>query len=138
LLLAEHFVETYNQEYNKHIQYFSKAAKELLLSYPWPGNVRELKNAISQAVIFCSSDVIDECDLNLGRGHIVKDFPTKISSKDKIEIDIPPHGISLEELEKAVILRAFEMANGNKAETARLLQISRETLRYRLKKHNIK
>jgi len=137
LLLAEHFVDTYNLEYNKNIKYFSKKAKELLLNYPWPGNVRELKNVISQAVIFGSSDVIDECDLNLGKGHIVKDFSAKINLKDKIEIDIPPHGISLEELEKAVIVRAFEMANGNKAETARLLQISRETLRYRLRKHKI-
>jgi DNA-binding NtrC family response regulator len=138
LLLAEHFVDIYNTEYNRNINYFSKKAKELLLSYPWPGNVRELKNAISQAVIFCSSDVIDDKDLKLGKGHIIKNYPRKINLKDKIEIDIPPHGISLEDLERAVIIMAFEMANGNKAETARLLRISRETLRYRLRKHKIK
>ena len=81
--------------------------------------------------------MIDESDLSLGKGHIVKDYPAKIKVKGKIEIDIPPQGISLEEIEKTVISRAFEMANGNKAETARLLRISRETLRYRLRKYKI-
>jgi two-component system, NtrC family, response regulator AtoC len=137
LFLAEYFMDQYNKEHNRQLKGFSQKAKESILSYPWPGNVRELKNSISRAVVLSSSNIIEACDLNLGDGHIVKDYPIKLDLKDNIEINIPPQGISLFDIEKSIIKQALKMSQGNKAQTARLLQISRETLKYRLRKYKI-
>ncbi len=137
LFLAEYFMYQLAAEHQRNITGLSPDAKEVLLSYPWPGNVRELKNSIERAVLLCTSEIINAPDLKLGEGHIIENFPTKVSGSDTIEVHIPPQGISLEELEKAAILKALEISKGNKAKAARLLQISREKFKYRLKKHQI-
>lgn len=139
LLLAEHFLRLFNLEHGRSVRGFSREAERLLLDYPWPGNVRELKNAIERAVLLGGRDRITPAQLSLGRGHIVKDFPLKVenNSGSGIKIDLPPQGLSLIELEKAAIRAAMEMAHGNQCQAARLLQISRETLRYRLRKHRL-
>lgn len=135
--LAGHFLNHFNKEHGRKITGFSDDARELIRSYPWPGNVRELKNAIERAVLLGRARVIERDELGLGAGHIVEDFPLTVKNNDKIHLEIPPQGISLEELEKTAIEKALSMARGNQAKAARLLQISRETLRYRVKKHHI-
>ncbi len=137
LVLAEYFMYQLAAEHERKIIGLSPDAKDMLLSYPWPGNVRELKNSIERAVLLSSGEIIGAQDLKLGEGHIVDNFPLKIKQNDNIEINIPPQGISLEDLEKAAIMKALEMTKGNKAKAARLLRISREKFKYRLKKHNI-
>ncbi len=137
LFLAEFFLRQLSAENSKEISGFSPEAKELLLSYPWPGNVRELKNAVERVVLLTTSRFITPQDLKLGEGHVVQNYPAQIKKNEKIEIHIPPDGISLEELEKTAIVKALKMANGNKAQAARLLRISREKLKYKLKKHRI-
>jgi DNA-binding NtrC family response regulator len=139
LLLANHFLRKFNREHGRNVLGFDPEAETLMLEYPWPGNVRELKNAVERAVLLGSSEVITPAQLRLGRGHIVKNFPVKVTAQggSKISIEIPPQGLSLVELEKAAIRRALEMANGNQCQAARLLHISRETLRYRLRKYGL-
>ncbi|MDZ7261568.1 MAG: sigma-54-dependent Fis family transcriptional regulator, partial [candidate division KSB1 bacterium] len=137
--LANHFIATFNREYGRQIKGLSQEAQRRLLRYPWPGNVRELKNTIERAVLLENSDVLSADHLNLGAGHIVKNFPLQLNlQQPKLEIDLPPQGISLVELEKAVIQKALQLAKGNQCQAARLLRISRETLRYRLRKFGIK
>lgn len=136
-LLAEHFVELANVEHNRNVKGFDDEALDMLKKYPWPGNVRELKNRVERAVILNTTQKIGLNDLNLGAGHIVKNYPVKIKTDEKIEINIPPQGISFEELEKSILKQVLELTKGNKSKAARLLKLSRETLRYRIRKYGL-
>jgi DNA-binding NtrC family response regulator len=104
---------------------FSYDALQQLSAYQWPGNIRELQNIVERSVILRSAPLITGADLRLtesvsGAGG----FP-----------QIPPGGISLEEVEKDLIRQALEMAGGNRSEAARLLHIPRHVLIYRLSKY---
>ncbi|MBN2009890.1 sigma-54-dependent Fis family transcriptional regulator [candidate division KSB1 bacterium] len=137
IMLAEHFRVLANKEHGRNVRGFSEQSKEMLLRYPWPGNVRELKNRVERAVLLNETSVVDPDDLNLGAGHIVKNYPVRVNAVDKLEINIPSHGISFEELEKAVIRQVMDIAKGNVSKAARLLKLSRETMRYRIKKYGM-
>jgi transcriptional regulator with PAS, ATPase and Fis domain len=137
ILLAEHFLKKAGDEHTRKVRGFTAKAKQQLRSYPWPGNVRELKNAVERAVLLGSDARIDSADLQLGAGHIVEEFPAQVHHNGRIQIDIPPHGISLDELEREAIKKAMRMANGNLSKAARLLHLTRETLRYRIKKYKV-
>ncbi len=135
LLLADHFMKLFMKLHNRKFRGLTGAAVERMINYPWPGNVRELKNAIERAILLGGGTKIHTDDLDLGSGHIVEDYPIRIKNLDKIEVDLPPQGVSLTLLERAVIEKAMKMARGNLSQAARLLHLSRETLRYRIKKH---
>jgi transcriptional regulator with PAS, ATPase and Fis domain len=138
IVLADHFVRRFNKEHSRNVTGFTREAKKLLLEYPWPGNVRELKNSVERAVLLGSTDRIDCEDLQLGSGHIVENYPIRAQAENgRVQIEIPPQGISLEDLEKAAIEKALQMAKGNVSKAARLLKISRETFRYRVRKHKL-
>jgi transcriptional regulator with PAS, ATPase and Fis domain len=137
ILLAESFIGFFAKEHHRKVLGLTERAKCEILKYPWPGNVRELRNSIERAVLLGNADMIDVSDLQLGAGHIVPEYGPQIRQNGKIEMEIPPQGISLADLEKTAILKCMELAGGNLSQAARLLKISRETLRYRLKKHGI-
>jgi transcriptional regulator with PAS, ATPase and Fis domain len=137
LFLADYFMYRLAAEHKRNIIGLALDAKELLMGYPWPGNVRELKNTIERAVLMSSSEIIQQSDLKLGSGHINNDFPIVPQNSNVFDINITSQGISLDELEKLVIKKALNLANGNKAEAARLLNIGREKLKYRMRKYNI-
>ncbi|MFQ6116477.1 MAG: sigma-54 interaction domain-containing protein [bacterium] len=137
LLLAYHFLNTFNREHNCRVQGLSPQAERLLLEYPWPGNVRELKNAIERAMILGDSELIKPEHLALGSGHTVTNFPVKIEVERNIQVNIPAQGISLDHIEKRIIEKALKIAKGNVSQAARLLRISRETIRYRMQKFGV-
>ena len=137
ILLAEHFLSVFNAEHNRKVKGLAKNAKELLLEHSWPGNVRELKNSIERAVLLGSSSQIRAVDLELGSDHIEEGYPPNVTRVDEAELSFLPNGFSLLDLEKAAIEKALHMSKGNLSEAARQLQVSRETLRYRVKKHQI-
>ncbi len=127
-LLAEHFLKGFSKEYGRGITNFSKEARELIRGYSWPGNVRELKNVLERAVLMGSEEIIRPQDLAIS----LDQKAISIS-----EIEFPSQGISLKEVEKELIQKAMEMAKGNRSKAARLLGLSRDTLRYRLRKYGI-
>ncbi|MCG8607368.1 sigma-54 dependent transcriptional regulator [bacterium] len=137
LVLAEHFLHALNQQHNRNVHAFTNDAKDLLLAYPWPGNVRELKNSIERAILLGVSDKITADDLELGAGHIVENHVMQVKNVESLQLEIPPEGISLTELEKVAIEKALQKTRGNLSHAARLLKVSRETLRYRVKKHQL-
>jgi two-component system response regulator AtoC len=143
ILLAEYFIDYYNKEYGKKVKGLAKSAKDLIRSYPWPGNVRQLKNAIERAVLVESDSWIEANHLSLdfSRGLTLdksKQDTKEAKSLQQLEyIEIPEEGISLEDFERKIILSALKKANGNLSHTARLLQINRGKLRYRLEKLGI-
>lgn len=100
-----------------------------LLSYPWKGNIRELKNVLERAMILCTADIITPDHLILN--------PYQKNSLDTLPMDdlIPMMmGDGLEALENRCITYAMEKASTNVSQAARILGISRATLRYRLEK----
>jgi DNA-binding NtrC family response regulator len=133
-LLATHFLSHFSSKYNKHmIKAFSPEAMQLLTDASWPGNVRELKNLVERIVVLENTDEIQpqHIPLWISRPTMVADHPTDG------RFILPEAGISLEELEKDLILQALEKANQNKTHAAKLLNISYDSLRYQLKKFGI-
>ncbi len=128
ILIANHFLQIFNIEFKKHVSGFSKEAEQKLLNYQWPGNVRELSNVIERAMIFIETDKIEASDIALHH---------KEDDNGDGRWTVPVDGISLENVEKQLILSALERAGGNKSQAARLLGLSRDTFRYRLEKFNL-
>jgi DNA-binding NtrC family response regulator len=132
--LSSLFLKKYCRKYNVEKR-LNPEAEKTLVSYGWPGNIRELNQCIER-VTFLSTDHIIRSE-DLGLPHVKKAGVT-INEKGNIDIDIPPNGLSLEEVEKKVILQTLKSTNGNVSRAARKLKIGREALRYRIKKYAIK
>lgn len=128
ILLGEHFIKIYNFEFKKNVKGFTPQAKKHLREHFWPGNVRELSNCLERALIFAEKEYLEPSDL------LIYTPPPNIPTQ---QWQIPLEGISLEEVEKKLIISALEQSNGNKSKAARLLGLSRDTLRYRLEKHHL-
>jgi two-component system response regulator AtoC len=131
VLIGERFIRLLNLQFNKKINGFTPAARKALLSHHWPGNVRELSNCIERAMIFINGDEIDVADLVL--------MPPTAGAKgaDPECWTVPPSGMDLEAVERNLILSALEQADNNKSKAARLLGLTRHTLRYRMEKHGL-
>ena len=129
-LLAVYFLRRFNDEMGKSIQGFSDDALNMLVSYAWPGNVREFQNIVERAVILCK-------DGKIGPGDIVLGTVAPADPLNKYCSLIPPEGISLEEVEKGLIVAALQMTGNNQVKAANLLKITRNTLRYRMEKFGI-
>jgi len=134
LVLAQHFLKLFNAEFKKNVKGISKPVEKMLLWHSWPGNVRELKNVIERAVLFEKSKLLTAESVNLF-GRDVQPRPMSWAALD--ECVIPPDGVSLTEVERSLIENALSTANGNQTRAAKLLKISRETLKYRMKKFAI-
>jgi transcriptional regulator with PAS, ATPase and Fis domain len=133
--LTKFFIEHYNRKFKRNIEGITDAAAKLLQEHDWPGNVRELRNAIERAMILEESALITSPSL-----------PIAISRPDggggqtavSASVDIPTGGLSLEDNERSLLARALEKTNGNQTQAARLLRITRDTLRYKMKKFNLR
>jgi transcriptional regulator with PAS, ATPase and Fis domain len=131
--MAKFFIEHYNRKFRRAIEGVTAASEELMLAHDWPGNVRELRNAIERAMILEESTLISPSSL-----------PISISRPDGSgggvptpRPEIPTEGLSLEDNERMLLARALEKTNGNQTQAARLLRITRDTLRYKMKKFNL-
>ncbi|MCS6886221.1 MAG: sigma-54 dependent transcriptional regulator [Acidobacteriota bacterium] len=128
--LAETYIAHFNEKLRRHIKGLAPETKAVFLRYNWPGNVRELRNCIERAMILEESDLITLKYLPRG---IACDFSTLSTEPDKGFV-LPPGGVKLEEVELSLVRQAMERSNGNQTRAAELLGISRDQLRYRLKK----
>ncbi len=140
VILAQHFIDSFNQEYDRKIKGLAPSAKEFIQNYHWPGNIRELKNAIERAVLVESEEWVEADDLSVDSEQArssarVNDTP-KVTTVDLnfANFEIPDEGIPFEEIERNIILSALEKADGNISKAARLLRINRGKFRYRLER----
>ncbi|MCA2966995.1 MAG: sigma-54-dependent Fis family transcriptional regulator [Acidobacteriaceae bacterium] len=130
-LLTRHFVARYAAQFNKTIHGLTYRAQLLLRQHSWPGNVRELENVIGHACIMVMGTMID-----------VDDLPDFLRNHEEAPPEAPaplvaPELSSLDEQERRLLTEALTKTGGNQSGAARLLRISRDTLRYRIKKHNL-
>jgi DNA-binding NtrC family response regulator len=131
--LAKFFIGNFCREYRRKSKIMSREAEEIMENYDWPGNVRELRNVIERAVILEPGDEILATHLPFD---ILR---PKMDEAERVQgLAIPAEGISLEKVEEDLIKAALSMAKGNQSEAARLLDLSRDTLRYRAKKLGLK
>jgi len=130
-LLERHFIAKFAAQYQKQIRSLTHRAQILLALHSWPGNVRELENVLGHAAMMTLGDIIDVPDLpaymrsSAGAPAMAETAPSAAA------------GGTLEEQERALIVRALEAAGGNQSQAARALRIGRDALRYKLKKHNL-
>jgi two-component system nitrogen regulation response regulator GlnG len=152
-ILVNLFIRKYAQKYNKTVNGISPAATELLMAQPWEGNIRELKNVINSSVLFCKGDILlpdDFESLQHTRGKTKKVNPEMVGSNyyeaflsmlepsfDEICDKYPGYVFEnmTTDLEKAVIRMAMEKSGQNQVLAAKILGISRNTLRDRLEKY---
>jgi DNA-binding NtrC family response regulator len=126
-LLADHFIKTACDDFQKTIRGVSSDLVSCLEAYPWPGNVRELKNIIQRAVITCNGDILDP-------GHLPKRMRQWRDEEITMTIRI---GMSIEEVEKELIVRTMEYTGRNRTRTSQILGISRRALYNKIQRHNI-
>jgi DNA-binding NtrC family response regulator len=125
--LANYYVDKYNQEFRKHVRGLSPQAIALLEQYQWPGNIRELRNAIERAMLLADGDHIEP-----------DDFTTLTRSVAATQFRLPAEGLSLEEVERQLLVQALERAGGNQTQAGQLLGINRDQVRYRIEKFGLK
>ncbi len=131
-LLVDHFLEKYKDKSGGKVKQISGETLSILTNHDWPGNVRELENCIERAIVMGEEDTILPSDLPaVIRGDGLPHTTDELINK------IPSDGISLDQLERDLIVKALEQSNGNQSEAARMLGISRRKLQYRMDKHGI-
>jgi two-component system response regulator AtoC len=130
--LLKFFLTHYNQEFGKKVHRIGPGVEKIFKEYTWPGNVRELRNIVERIVLLESGDTIniDALPPDLMIAPMEKSF-------EELDIEIPERGLPLEKVEYHLLLKALEKAHHNQTKAARLLDISRDALRYKMKKHGL-
>jgi len=136
LLLTDYYVATFGKRLRKQIHGIAAEVAAVFRRYDWPGNVRELRNVIERALILEDGDVIT-------MKYIPRavDEGSRVSSSDghdaagiSARFRLPAEGVALEDVEMSLVRQAIDRSGGNQTKAADLLGISRDQLRYRLKK----
>lgn len=140
IYLAQHFMQYFNRECHKSVQGLSAETQQILLGYKWPGNVRELRNVIERAMIFeVENEVLPEHLpqelLEAGPVPVLNAMPSSPISLDCLVI--PETGISIDEVEHALVKKALAMANENQTRAAQLLKMPRDAFRRRMKRFGL-
>jgi len=159
LELARHYLALHGRRYRKPQLRFTPEAESAMLRYRWPGNVRELRNLVEQAVIMGTGPAIDAADMRLtstlgaekGSASTLREKGSGSTLSPPLPADVaeaaatpgeraaaPDAGLNLVEAERELLLRALAQAEGNVSQAARLLGVSRDTVRYRIEKHGLK
>ena len=126
ILLADHFIEKYNERHRRSIVRLSTPAIDLLMAYHWPGNVRELENAIERAILLADSDVIH-----------ARLLPPSLQMARPGDKRSGPLNAQVDALEKELIIDALKVNLGNRAAAARQLGITERVIGLRADKYGL-
>jgi PAS domain S-box-containing protein len=136
LPLASHFVQEHNRRYKANIQGISPAAAKVLESYSWPGNVRELRNVIERAILLEETNLIQPESIRFVSSRTTPEVVPIGQALVQARTQPDQPDLSLKNSERTLIVQALEKTGGNKTKAAALLGISRDVLRYRMKRLN--
>jgi DNA-binding NtrC family response regulator len=150
LPLVEFFIRDYNQKFRKSVRGITEETRRLLVAYDWPGNARELRNAIERAMILEDEQLLRPIYLpfavtqpHAGLTAFEREAAAPAAGENLAggrklpPLTIPEGGTSLEGIERSLVALALEQASGNQTHAARLLDISRDALRYKMKKFGL-
>jgi DNA-binding NtrC family response regulator len=122
LVLADFFLKKYAAKYEKHGLKINRAAQEKLLNYPWPGNIRELRHTMEKVVILNESTTLS---------------PEDFFMKPMVSPPLPNEQLTLEEMEKRMILSSLERTDGNLTKAAENLGVTRQTMYNKVRKYGL-
>lgn len=126
-ILVSYYIDLFNREFKKRITGVAPNAEALLTSYAWPGNVRELRNVVERAMLLAEGDRLE-----------AKDFGVLARDRDPADaFKLPPHGVSLQDVERSLVIQALHRAGGNQTKAATLLCLHRDQIRYRMEKYGL-
>lgn len=139
--LVDYFIKRLNTEYAKKFTGVSDEAMAYLKAYSWPGNVRELRNALERAMMLDAGPMLTDqylptdikCEQQQGPSEKCCDCPYATGRG----IHLPPEGVTMEGIEKELIQQALARFDNNQTRAAQILGMSRDTLRYRMKKFDL-
>jgi nitrogen regulation protein NR(I) len=148
--LTEYFFHLYNRQLGTKVSHIDPSVFEKLVSYSWPGNVRQLANTINRSLILCKGEVMTEREI----GFDIEEEGTSFANEEEVEKNLSKmldplltdifhfwrtglHSNLLEKIEKFIIRKALIKTNGNQVQAAKLLGISRNTLRHRIEKYRL-
>ncbi len=126
-LFLEYYLRMFSRKFDKQQPMLTAESLELLHGYPWPGNVREIRNVVERAVLTCKGGEITSAQLPTAIREQQQDTAQKVREKST----------NLNGQEQQLIITVLQECNWNQSAAARKLGITRNTLRYRIKKHGI-
>jgi len=130
-LLAKHFVSSFATEFRKPIRKVEDEAVAKLRAYAWPGNVRELRNAVERAILLSKSETLT------GDAFVLGTVAPDDADNALAGFRLPAAGVDLQAVEMHLIKQALEIAQHNQTRAAKLLNLTRDQLRYRLEKFGL-
>jgi two-component system, NtrC family, response regulator HydG len=136
-LLMEHFLRELSRRTGREVQGFSRSARKAMLAYHWPGNIRQLRNCIERMLVLDSDGVLDIDGLPPEIAALVRDSAGDGDQETTAGAD-SLIGRPLNDVEKYYIERALELADGNREEAARMLEIGERTLYRKIKEYDLK
>ena len=126
--LAHHFIEVFNQRFDKRVRTLSPPALRALVGFGWPGNVRQLENVVERALLLAEGDSIELEDLPAE----VTQAPSRPAAEEELSIKL-----RVAELERDLIVQALDRTGGNRTHAAKLLEISYKALVYKIRDYGI-
>jgi DNA-binding NtrC family response regulator len=131
--LTHFFMHQFNDAFGKNYTGLSREAVDIVMSHPWIGNVRELRNAVERAVLLHDGPLIEAGHLSFLEGQ----KPVAARREQAGDMQGTLMGMSLDDLNKKLIMQALEQTGGNRTKAAKLLGMSRPTMVYRIEKYGI-
>ena len=126
-LLVRHYIDHFGREFRKSVRGITPAAEEALTAYAWPGNIRELRNAVERAML-----------LSYGEWLTPEHFPMSVARRSVTQAyELPQEGVSLEKVERDLVLQALQRTGWNQTKAATLLGLNRDQSRYRVEKFGL-
>jgi two-component system response regulator AtoC len=126
--LVNYFIDNFNTEFRKRVRQVAPDTMKRLQNHGWPGNIRELRNAIERAMLLTDGEELTDADFPLG---------ASAGARLTEGVQLPAHGIDLEQLERSLVVQALERSGWNQTRAATLLGVNRDQIRYRIEKFKL-
>ncbi|MGP0071447.1 MAG: sigma-54-dependent transcriptional regulator [Bryobacteraceae bacterium] len=137
-LLEKFLLDRFATQFNKDIHGLTRRAQIVLARHSWPGNIRELENVLGHACMMAIGDTIDVEDLPASLRHDERTIGATAAGNSHEPGEAGESAVSFDDHEKGLLADALERAGGNQSEAARMLRISRDRLRYKMAKYNLR